>query len=148
MPLQRRRLLQTNSGDPLYPDRVECDVVDDTLVELASNMKGSENPTMTPTPHEGVDTKVSAGPAGVLSDIRISPIAAHAAELEAALNAMVDVVIVFDAMQRVKWINTAGRSLLHVEGRATRYTAADILTRMRLSDMNAHQVDPEHWPLA
>ncbi len=35
--------MQTNSGDPLYPDRIECDVIDDTLVELASNMKGSEH---------------------------------------------------------------------------------------------------------
>ncbi len=68
--------------------------------------------------------------------------------MEAALNVMVDVVIVFDAMQRVKWMNTVGRSLLHVEGPATRYTAADILTRMRLSDLNAHLVDPAHWPLA
>lgn len=68
-------------------------------------------------------------------------------EIEAILNAIADVVIIFDRRQRVKWMNTAARSLLCVEEDAPSNTAADVLARMQLSDLNAHLVDTEHWPL-
>jgi two-component system phosphate regulon sensor histidine kinase PhoR len=137
-----------NSGDALYPDRADCDVVDETLMEVASNASGSAS---SPAPPASRAVAASCAPTvatGVLSDSGVSSSVGDEAGIEAALNAMSDAIITFDTRQRVKWMNAAGRSLLQLEEPASGHTAADLLARMQLRDLNARVVDAERSPLA
>jgi two-component system sensor histidine kinase VicK len=67
--------------------------------------------------------------------------------LEAAFDAMAEVVIIFDQTNRMVRMNRAGKAMLRLEEPLSRYTARDLIARMRLSDLHGRPLGEDEWPL-
>jgi signal transduction histidine kinase len=72
---------------------------------------------------------------------------ATAQDLEASFDAITAMVVVFDRRQRVLRLNAKAKAMLRLEGPVGRLSAADIISRIKLADLDGCPLDGQFWPL-